>query len=461
MTKRRFSRRSVLRGAAAVAAGAAASTVASPAGASTRPSVVEAAPVTDFLDSICVCAHMGQGVDDPARVADALTYTGIRNIRDSDNVSAAFVDGLISVHQRTGARFVIVRSGPDEAWLADQLEASRRLARAGALLALEGPNEPNNWAVTFGGDTSVWDKDFTPVARWQQELYRRTKADALLRRFPVFHSSEAGGSEPNNVGLQFLTIPDGAGTLMPAGTRYADFANVHNYICRKPAIIDNMAWENASPDFEDWIDGIYGEYGMTWREGFPGYTSAADRAALPKVSTETGWATQGTNSLTEEDQGRLLLALYLSQFARGYQHTFVYMLRDDPVQGYWGFVDHDYRPKRSGVYLHNLTSVLANGAGAAPGGGLAYSISDRAPTTHDLLLRRSDGDHFLVVWSERAIGSESVTVHLAGPPRQVEVYDPTSGTTPIHTLDAAKTVPVTLTNYDVRVLRVECAAASR
>ncbi|NYH92173.1 glycosyl hydrolase [Actinopolymorpha rutila] len=435
--------------------------MASPAGASTRPSVVEAVPVADFLHSICACAHMGQGVDDPARVADALAYTGIRNIRDSDNVSAAFVDELISVHQRTGARFVIVRSGPDDAWLTAQVDASRRLAHAGALLALEGPNEPNNWAVTFDGATSVSDKDFTPVARWQQELYRRAKADPVLRNHPVFHSSEAGGSEPNNVGLQFLTIPDGAGTLMPVGTRYADFANVHNYICRKPLIIDDMAWENASPDFEDWIDGIYGEYGMTWREGFPGYTSAADRAALPKVSTETGWATQGTNSLTEEDQGRLLLALYLSQFARGYQHTFVYMLRDDPVQGYWGFVDPDYQPKRSGVYLHNLTSVLADAGGSAPGGGLAYSISDRAPTTHDLLLRKANGDLFLVVWSEQAGGSESVTVRLAGPPRVVDIYDPTTGTTPIQTLSTTKTVPVTLTNYDVRILRLQGATDRR
>ncbi len=85
------------------------------------------------------------------------------------------------------------------------------------------------------------DVTFLPVARWQREFYAKVKSDPVLQHYPVFHSSEAGGSEPDNVGLQFLTIPSGAGTLMPDGTRYADYANVHNYICRRPAIIDNMA----------------------------------------------------------------------------------------------------------------------------------------------------------------------------------------------------------------------------
>src|SRR5206468_11639224 len=101
---------------------------------------------------------------------------------------------------------------------------------------------------------------FLPVAKWQAAFYAAVKSDLALKDYPVFHSSEAGGSEPDNVGLQFLTIPDGAMALMPDGTRYADYANVHNYISRKSAIIDNMAWLNADPLFHGWSDGIYVEY---------------------------------------------------------------------------------------------------------------------------------------------------------------------------------------------------------
>jgi hypothetical protein len=63
----------------------------------------------------------------------------------------------------------------------------------------------------------------------QRDLYRAVKSDPVLAKYPVWSISE-GGAEKDNVGLQFLTIPAGAGTVMPEGTRFADFANVHNYI---------------------------------------------------------------------------------------------------------------------------------------------------------------------------------------------------------------------------------------
>ena len=76
---------------------------------------------------------------------------------------------------------------------------------------MEGPNEANNWGVTYNGQKSQATVTFIPVANWQRAFYEKVKSD------PVFHASEAGGSEPDNVGLQFLTIPEDA-----------DYANVHN-----------------------------------------------------------------------------------------------------------------------------------------------------------------------------------------------------------------------------------------
>src|SRR6202030_543234 len=101
-------------------------------------------------------------------------------------------------------------------------------------------------------------------------------------------------------------------------------------------------------------DGLFGEYGITWHKSFKGYT-IAQLKALPKVTTETGWPTAGTNSISEEQQGALLTNLYLSAVARKWTYTFIYMLVDEPQagNGFYGLFHRDYTQKLSPTYLHN------------------------------------------------------------------------------------------------------------
>jgi hypothetical protein len=412
---------------------------------------VAAVSARALLDSLGVCTHIGQGIDKPSESAAALAYAGVRNIRDDG--SPRHVQDWIAVHEQAGVRVVLTWSGPKDDAIASLLGTSRQLAAAGALLALEGPNEANNWAVTFQGQKSQANSTFIPVAKWQRAFYEQAKSDPVLKDYPVFHASEAGGSEPDNVGLQFLTIPPDANTLMPAGTKYADYANVHNYICRRPGIIDNMAWLNADPLFHGWTDGLYVEYGKTWRKGFAGY-SDAELVTLPRVTTETGWATGGDKGLTQEQQGRLYLNLYLAQFKQGFQYTFIYMLRDagGSDAGY-GMFTRDYQPKRSALYLHNLTTILSDDGVSQPG-KLRYTIPNQPETVHDLLLRKSSGTFELVVWSEKADGTNSISVDLGGVPRSVKLYDPTTGTAPVRTLTDARSVSLTLSDHPV-ILEME------
>ena len=410
------------------------------------PDAVTAVRAGEFLNSIGVCTHIGQGIDQAPQSAAALAYAGIRNLRDDGNPRR--IPDWISLHKKTGVRVVLTWSGPDDAALSSLIDSSRQLAAAGALLALEGPNEPNNWAVTYQGQKSQSLATFVPVAKWQRAFYAKAKSDPVLKDYPVFHSSEAGGSEPDNVGLQFLTIPKGAGTLMADGTQYADYANVHNYICRRPKIIDNMAWLNADPLFHDWTDGIYVEYGQTWRKGFPGYSNA-ELVTLPRVTTETGWRTGG-KGLTEEQQARLYLNMYLAQFKQGFKYTFIYMMRDGGGgdEGY-GLFDVNYRPKTSATYLHNLTTILADRGSIAAPGKLRYCIPSQPATVHDLLLQKSNGTFELVVWSEKASGTNSVTVRLGSSRASVRVYDPTMGTKPIQIHDKTNSLTLTLSDHPV------------
>jgi hypothetical protein len=402
--------------------------------------------VGDFLNSLGVCTHIGQGVDDPAQSAAALAYAGLRNIRDDGN--PRHVQDWIAIHTQAGVKVVLTWSGPNDNAIASLLSMSRQLAAAGALLALEGPNEANNWAVTYEGQKSQAKVTFLPVAKWQRAFYEQAKADPVLKDYPVFHASEAGGAEPDNVGLQFLTIPADANTLMPVGTKYADYANVHNYVCRRPNIIDNMAWLNADPVFHGWADGIYVEYGKTWLKGFAGYSNA-DLVTLPRVTTETGWVTGGAKGLTQEQQGRLYLNMYLAQFKQGFKYTFIYMLRDarGSDAGY-GMFERDYQPKRSATYLHNLTTILSDNGVCQPA-RLPYTIPDQPATVHDLLLCKNTGVFALVVWNEKANGTDNVTVDLGAARRSVRLYDPTTGTVPVHTFTEVRSVSWALCDHPI------------
>jgi hypothetical protein len=431
-----------LGGASGGAGAAGAGGVAGSAGAD--GGVTTSVPVLDFLESLGVCTHIGQGVDSAAETATAMSYAGLHNLRDDG--SAGAVPAWITVHQQSGA-LVSLLTNQD---VASTIAMAKQLSAAGALLAVEGPNEPNNFPVTYAGQTSSG-TTFLPVAKLQRDLYAAVKAEPTLAGIPVFHSSEAGGSEPDNMGLQFLTIPAGAGAMMPDGTKYADYANTHNYIVGHSAkLSDNLCWNAADPTLNgDW-DGLYVEYGKTWRGHFNGYSNA-DLQALPRVTTETGWVTSGTGSITEEQQGRLFLNLYLSAFKRGWSYTFVYMLRDDPNQGYWGFFDTGYKAKKSGTYLHNLTTILA-APSARQGARPDYSIASPPPTVHDLLMEKVNGSFDLAVWNERPSGgSDTVTVTFAAAHPTVNVYDPITGTAPTQSLANVTSVMLTLSDHPVIV----------
>ena len=146
-----------------------------------------------------------------------------------------------------------------------------------------------------------------PVAELQRDLYLAVKSDPQLAKYPVWSISEPG-AQIDNVGLQFLTIPPGAPTLMPEGTTYADYANVHNYIYHphSPGLANNKSWDATDPTAASRVDGLFGNFGQTWLRGFRGY-SQEELDTLPRVTTETGAAIGG--HVTEEIQALNLMNL--------------------------------------------------------------------------------------------------------------------------------------------------------
>jgi hypothetical protein len=418
-----------------------------------------AAPITavatnGFLDSIGVVTTLPDRGQSLARTIEMIRYCGFRWVRAGieglSDTGPTTIQTFLDLHRETGVRLSwgLVSGGTD---IKKLLETGKVLAEAGALLAFEGNNEPNNWGVTYQGEKGGGrEPSWMAVAKLQRDLYEAVKSDPVLATYPVWSISESG-AQRDNVGLQFLTIPPGAETLMPDGTRYADYANVHNYIYHRhsPYPADNKVWDAADPTAASRVDGLFGNFGITWARRFRGYTQQ-QLDTLPRVTTETGTNIEAT--ITAEMHGLHLTNLYLGQFKRGYAYTSVYLLRDRTDEGgnqSFGFYQADYSPRKAAIYLHNLTTILADQGILAAPGQLDFEIVSQPRTVHDLLLQHSDGTFQLIVWDERLSGQDRVTVHLDLERASVRIYDPTIGVESVQTPTNVSSLELTLSDHPI------------
>lgn len=400
--------------------------------------------VGDFLDSLGMNTHMTQG-DSPTLVSQEVGYLGIHNLRDYGNHGVA--TPFITVFNATGVKFDLFMEHPET-----DLNSARILAGMGALTSIEGPNEPNNFAVTFGSVNcgGAGQKTWLPCAQLQQSLYATVKADTVLKNYPVLNISEVG-AEPDNVGLQYNQIPTPAplGVKMPAGTRYSDYLNDHNYFignCHN--LVDNLTWGAAGDTIFNCTDGLYWEHILTWAGRFPGYDPTKIEYQ-GHATTESGWGTGGAFPLTQDLQGKWALNFYLSQFARHFRWSYFYELQDGSGgdTGQAGVFDNTGVPKLAATYIHNLTTILAN-SGPKPASLTQMNWGTTViPTVHSFTLEKSDGSLWLVVWDERATATDKVNVTFNGVAHNYNLYDPTQSATPIGAGINATSIALGMSNH--------------
>ncbi|MDB5001849.1 MAG: glycosyl hydrolase [Mucilaginibacter sp.] len=414
------------------------------------PAKVVAINTNDFLNSIGINSAIAARGEKLEKTIEAIKYTGIRWIRSGYEGNATESDYL-TLHRETGVKFSygLMSGGTNIDRL---LTGGRMLANAGALLAFEGVNEPNNWPLTYHGEKGGKNLTWLAVAKLQNDMYKAVKADATLNPFPVWSISESG-AQTDNTGLQYLQIPTGTGALMPDGTQYADYATCHNYFLHPshPGLYDNQTWNAADPGPLCKVDGLFGNYGKTWAKKFKGYT-AEQLIDLPKVTTETG-VTLG-EKVSEEKQACLYTNLYLSQFKRKWSYTAIYLLRDRSDESgnqTFGFYQKDYTPRKAAVYLHNLTTILTDKGSLKKPAALAYTIANQPETVHDLLLQNSNGKFQLVIWDEKATGTDEVKVSLGKKFSSVKVYDPTVGASANQSLKNVNEIALSLSDHPVVV----------
>jgi hypothetical protein len=267
---------------------------------------IRAMRANDFLSTLGAGTHLIQGIETYNAIVTGLRYTGIRNIREDATHDASRYAALCSIHSATGAfvdELPIVDA--DSRNIRDTQIEYEALAARGALLWAEGPNEPNNFPFKYLGKICSSRGSFAPRARYMADEYAMVKGDPKLARYSVVDLTEPG-AEPDNTGLQFLTIPSGQATWIPPGSIFADVANLHNYVLgnNQTAVTDNQAWNaESTPNNGPW-DGLQGEYcGKTWAKGCRALRISSRR---PPMNTS---GSSGTNDSGEHGLPRLSFSL--------------------------------------------------------------------------------------------------------------------------------------------------------
>ena len=185
---------------------------------------------------------------------EIIRYCGFRwvraGIRGFSDRGPTTIWTFLELHRDTGVKFSwgLVSGGTD---IKKLVRTGRVLADAGALLAIEGNNEPNNFGVVYQGEKGGGGRGISwmPVARLQRDLYQAVKGNSVLANYPVWSNPRNLALSRITLGSNFSHLLPGANTLMPDGTKYADYANVHNYLYHpnSPYPEDNKAWDAADP----------------------------------------------------------------------------------------------------------------------------------------------------------------------------------------------------------------------
>ncbi len=364
------------------------------------PPKVQVLRAQDFVDGIGVVVHITYtdgGYVNIDQVAAALTYLGVRHVRDKAPDPDPKRQGQKNYGKLAAQqfRFDLMVKTDIPATLGRVHDFAAQFP--GAVAAIEGPNEVNNWPVTYKGQTGT-----SGTKAFQAALYDAVKSDPVLKDLPVYN---------------FTDWPYHAGK--------ADLANIHPY--SKKGDQPSAALERELAAQSDIMPGV------------------------PVVATEAGYYTlpgpYGWGGVDEATQAKLILNLLLDAARLRLKRTYLYQLLDaypdylgrDPEK-HFGLFTLLYQPKPAATAIRNLTRLLEDKNQSAGSFALrAARLSvDRLPATaRTLQIQKSDGWTILAIWDEPDIWDERaakaiphaatpITVQIAEPRQSVLVYEPTS-----------------------------------
>lgn len=230
-------------------------------------------------------------------------------------------------------------------------------------------------------------------------------------------------SDPSLASIKIIgpTIGTQAPSPYPPGSLYSyvDWGGFHPYPGRAntwtfPQPYDTISkyyWNSFQPSVNVAADPYGGNPLMfTWYQA--PFTEGGH--SKPMVATETGYQTaaRSIGGISTLAHAKYIPRLFAEYFRSGIVRTFIYELYDEGTDASngeqnFGLIYNDLTPKPAYTALASLIHLLADPGVAFSPGQLAYSLDvqpsgpyTRTKYVHDLLLQKSDGDFYLLLWHE-------------------------------------------------------------
>jgi hypothetical protein len=347
----------------------------------------QAQSANSFVDSIGVNTHVDY--TDTAYgqyetlLKPSLTYLGVRHIRDG--IDDGGPNSLVLKRYRdlhaNGIR--LTAAVPYKITSMPALIAKIKTQRD-VLEAVEGPNETDIFeqfsykGQKFPEGTIAFMKDFYPAVQ----------ADPQLRDLPVLQTTLAFPGYRLAKGVR----ADLLGDL----SKYADYGNSHNYFAFGE-IPSNTIKNHHLPLNSRITPGkpmmsSEGGYQMGDGDGYKG-----------------NWDDGQSAPFSEDIHGRYLLRYVLEQYRLGYKRSFIYELLDID-QPKWGLFRADGTPKPAATGIRNLIGILNESTWDTSSkkwitpnqkpGTPEYELQNQPASVHTLLLQKSNGTSYLILWNE-------------------------------------------------------------
>jgi hypothetical protein len=335
----------------------------------------QAKRAAEFLRTLGMNVHVTQGgqYDNITQMITDLNYVGFKLLRDnitSNSGDIAQMDQLAAA----GCRWDFIGSGTPSSTVSFIKAFQTR--NPGKLNSVEGPNEPNNFPISYGGQTGT-----NAGILFTNDLVTAVRADSSLSAVKIYNTSP-----------------------YPHVSTNADYGNTHYY---------SPAGAQADSDLVANVN--------------------LEKSAMPnkpQVLTETGYfSLPGYHNgqwigVTEDAQCRLLLNEAFRAYEMGLAETYFYQLYDQfpPSDGtneaFYGIIRNDGTRKQAAVGFHNVTTILAdNGATALTftPGTVNYTITGLPSTGHSILFQTSAGVYKLVVWAMPNIWNTTTDTQIDAP----------------------------------------------
>ncbi|MBY5811138.1 calcium-binding protein [Rhizobium leguminosarum] len=399
--------------------------------------MAQAVRINDIIRSFGIDTHIDYTdgkYSNVGEVVKALDYLGLDTVRDHAPNSASDPNGQTHLGDaaEAGVQFIFsAQREVDPAAVAQRLHAFVQ-THPGSVVGIEGPNEVNNWPVSYHGLSGQ-----AAAVAYQKDLSAAVNADPLLRNIPV-------------LGFTGYTVASAS-----------DYTTIHTY-----------AKDGDQP--------------YSWLSREADVQRAAD-PGKPLAITETGYHTSltadsngGWEGVSEATQAKLLLNTLMDGAALGSKNTFIYELLDaysDPQganqEKHFGLFHLDYSAKPAATAIHNLTEILQDdGATRASfsAGTVNYSIDGLPSSARSLLTEKSNGSYQIIIWNEPDIWNQSsdtaiqaaataVKVNLGASFGSVKVFDPLTGTTAIKSLSNVSSLTLDVVDHPL-IIEIAASGAS-